>query len=43
MVYGDFVLKKKVQGKRNQGEVVIIGPGEITGEDDDVIYNSTCI
>ena len=43
VVSGNFTLKKKVKGKRVKGEVVILGIGEITGDDDEVYNTKSCI
>ena len=40
---GDFVLKKIVKGVRKQNEIVILGPGEITGDEDAEMYTKSCI
>ena len=31
VIEGDFMLTKKVQGKKIPGEIVILGPGEMPG------------
>ena len=34
VVKGNFALTKRAKGKRTQNQISIVGPGEITGDED---------
>jgi len=40
---GDFKLTKKIIGKRTQAEIVILGTGQITGEEKDAMHSKSCV
>ena len=43
VVAGDFMLTKKVKGKRTAAEIVILGPGELAGTYKNQIHDKRCI